>query len=179
MRGFGKECSEGILESISCRQGILTMAREVFPLISMDWGKTFQYLLASVRVDPPLGRRETAKLKKIISKCQRYNSKHSYQSVQEICKDLPIYQIPKEKRKQKKGKRIAAAGILILLILFGKRYFLSAREPQKRFANKRLRRGGNRRENDRNHRRKKGERRIEGGSIFGGGAFLFSRYAGV
>ena len=102
------------------------------PLDIYGLGKTFQYLLASVRVDPPLGRRETAKLKKIISKCQRYNSKHSYQSVQEICKDLPIYQIPKEKRKQKKGKRIAAAGILILLILFGKRYFLSAREPQEK-----------------------------------------------
>lgn len=102
------------------------------PLDIYGLGKTFQYLLASVRVDPPLGRRETAKLKKIISKCQRYNSKHSYQSVQEICKDLPIYQIPKEKRKQKKGKRIAAAGILILLILFGKRYFLSAREHQEK-----------------------------------------------
>ena len=101
--------------------------------ISLDiygLGKTFQYLLASVRVEPLLNRRETAKLKKIISKCQRYNSKHSYQSVQEICKDLPIYQIPKEKRKQKKGKRIAAAGLLALLILLGKRYLLSVREPQ-------------------------------------------------
>lgn len=103
--------------------------------ISLDiygLGKTFQYLLASVRVDPPLGRRETAKLKKIISKCQRYNSKHSYQSVQEICKDLPIYQIPKEKRKQKKGKWLAAAGILVVLLLLGKRYFLSEREPQEK-----------------------------------------------
>lgn len=47
-------------------------------------------------------------------------------------KIFQFYQIPKEKRKQKKGKRIAAAGILILLILFGKRYFLSAREPQEK-----------------------------------------------
>lgn len=103
--------------------------------ISLDiygLGKTFQYLLASVRVDPPLGRRETAKLKKIISKCQKYNSKHSYQSVQEICKNLPIYQIPKEKRKQKKGKGLAAAGILVLILLFGKRYFLSERGPQEK-----------------------------------------------
>lgn len=95
-------------------------------------GKTFQYLLASVRVDPPLGRRETAKLKRIISKCQKYHSKYSYQSVQEICKNLPTYQVPKEKRKQKKGKKIAAAGLLAGLLLFGKRYILTVGEPQEK-----------------------------------------------
>lgn len=56
-------------------------------------GKTIQYLLAFVRVEPNLTRREEKVLKKIINKCTGKGAGRTYSKMKEIQKDLLKLQI--------------------------------------------------------------------------------------
>ncbi len=59
-------------------------------------GKTIQYLLSSVELDPPITRLEERKIQKLIAKCLDRQSKNSIQHISEIQKLIPVYQ---EKKK--------------------------------------------------------------------------------
>ncbi|MGN1267604.1 MAG: tetratricopeptide repeat protein [Dorea sp.] len=62
-------------------------------------GRTIQYLLSSVELEPELSKSEEIKLQKVIIKCLNRQSKKSFQNISEIQKF-----IPKTKQSDKKRK---------------------------------------------------------------------------
>lgn len=83
-------------------------------------GRTIQYLLAMSEPDPPLGRRETAKLQKLISRCLKLSSGKPIQSISEIRKYIPVYQETQKRAIQKGRKILAAAALLTALGALGR-----------------------------------------------------------
>lgn len=78
------------------------------------FGKSLQYLIASVEVIPSLSMREERKLKKIISKCLNQKSKRSYKTIREISLHFPK---PREKKNRIKKSKYAWKDIAYLLSL--------------------------------------------------------------
>lgn len=78
-------------------------------------GKTIQYLLSAVDVEPALGKLEEIRFQKIISRCLNQNSKKSYQTIQELSEHFP------KEKKQKKNKTTSfkkiLVGIVVIIIL--------------------------------------------------------------
>ena len=83
-------------------------------------GRTIQYLLAMSEPDPPLGRRETAKLQKLISRCLKLSSGKPIQSISEIRKYIPVYQETQKRAIQKGRKILVAAALLTALGALGR-----------------------------------------------------------
>lgn len=77
-------------------------------------GKTIQYLLSVVDVEPSLKKMEEIRFQKIISRCLNQDSKKSYQTIQELSEHFP-----KEKKQKKNNnpllKRILA-GIAVIIL---------------------------------------------------------------
>lgn len=66
-------------------------------------GKTLQYILAVVLIEPGLSRREETRFQKIISKCLKQHKKTSFQRISDIQKYIPKYNTKKhELQIQKK-----------------------------------------------------------------------------
>ena len=63
------------------------------------FGRTLQYLLSEVELEPKLTRIEERKFKKIISRCLERQSKQAFQTISEVQKYLP------EQNKQKDTKQ--------------------------------------------------------------------------
>lgn len=84
-------------------------------------GKTIQYLLSAVEVEPSLGRVEEIRLKKFISRCLDQDSKKSYQTIQELSKYFPN---TKKQRKIHKAlsKKILFAAAVVVIIASGIRF---------------------------------------------------------
>ena len=70
--------------------------------------------------DPPLGRRETAKLQKLISRCLKLSSGKPIQSISEIRKYIPVYQETQKRAIQKGRKILVAAALLTALGALGR-----------------------------------------------------------
>ena len=89
-------------------------------------GKTFQYILASVEVEPRFSRREEYRLQRIISKAMGIRSTH-YLNVSEIQKQIPRYEVKdKDKILNDKGKRRKKVCITVVLaIVFGGYFFIN------------------------------------------------------
>ncbi len=76
-------------------------------------GRTIQYILSEADPEPPLKRREEARFHKIISRCLKDTSKHSYQDISDIRRQIPSYRKRKESHP-KARKILAVAGTAIL-----------------------------------------------------------------
>lgn len=105
-------------------------------------GRTFQYLLSVTVSEPALTRLEEARLRKVISRSLKRESKSSYQSMSDMRRHLPVYQ-PKEERKVSKyaekmpgskvpGRRkaLAAAALLIVAVSLCKVLLPRGRDDQ-------------------------------------------------
>lgn len=79
------------------------------------FGKSLQYLIASVEVVPSLSMREERKLRKIISKCLNQKSKRSYKTIREISLHFPRL---KENKNRIWKSKYAFKDIAYLLSLF-------------------------------------------------------------
>lgn len=79
------------------------------------FGKSLQYLIASVEVIPSWSRKEEKKLRKIISKCLNQKSKKSYKTVREISGKFPKRTIVNNKKTKKINKRIINVGTVLLI----------------------------------------------------------------
>lgn len=92
--------------------------------ISLDlygYGKTIQFILANVIVEPSLTKREENRLEKIIDKCLCENQKKQYEDLKQIKKELPSIQEKKLEIPGKWGIGIAAlAGILTVFLVFSR-----------------------------------------------------------
>ncbi len=71
------------------------------------FGKTVQYMLSVAEVDPPLGKLEEFKIKRMISRCVDRNSKRCYQEIQEISEHFP-------KNKKKNQEKIRPIRIILV-----------------------------------------------------------------
>lgn len=60
-------------------------------------GKTLQYFLSFIEIEPGFTKREEAKIQKIITRCLNKNSKNSFKNVSEIQKYIPEYQLKNNK----------------------------------------------------------------------------------
>ena len=76
-------------------------------------GRMIQYILSEADPEPPLKRREEARFHKIISRCLKDTSKHSYQDISDIRRQIPSYRKRKESHP-KARKILAVAGTAIL-----------------------------------------------------------------
>ena len=65
-------------------------------------GKTFQYLLSITEPSPALTKREEARFHKIISRCLCGQSRRTYTQMSELRRQLPAYQIPRNKIPKKR-----------------------------------------------------------------------------
>lgn len=77
-------------------------------------GKTIQYLLSAVDVEPALKKMEEIRFQKIISRCLNQDSKKSYQTIQELSEHFP-----KEKKQKKKNNPLLKkilAGIAVIIL---------------------------------------------------------------
>lgn len=92
--------------------------------ISLDlygYGKTIQFILANVIVEPSLTKREENRLEKIIDKCLCENQKKQYEDLKQIKKELPSMQERKLEIPGKWGIGIAIlAGILTVFLVFSR-----------------------------------------------------------
>lgn len=104
--------------------------RASVPLDIYGLGRTIQYILSETNPEPPLRRREEARFRKIISKCLKDASKHSYQNISEIRKQIPVYKQKKEHRK-KAGRILATAGAMVLVVAVAKTAIWIVRERDK------------------------------------------------
>lgn len=90
--------------------------------ISLDlygYGKTIQFILANVNVEPSLTKREENRLEKIIGKCLCENQKKQYEDLKQIKKELPSGQERKLEIPGKWGIGIAVlAGFLTIFLVF-------------------------------------------------------------
>lgn len=73
-------------------------------------GRTLQYILSVISVEPGLSRREESTFQKIISKCLKQNTKRSFQRISDIQKYIPKYE------KKKKIIHIQKKFLIIMLI---------------------------------------------------------------
>ena len=79
-------------------------------------GKTIQYILSAVEVEPALGYLETARIRKVISRCLTRNGRKSYQKLQ----DVQIQVKGAEKNRGVRSRRIVCAvGIGIIVVAAG------------------------------------------------------------
>lgn len=85
------------------------------------FGRTLQYLLSEVELDPKLTRTEERKFKKIISRCLERQSKQAFQTISEIQKYLPEQKKQKETNpgKSKRSRLLLAGTAAVVLILAG------------------------------------------------------------
>lgn len=91
--------------------------------VSLDaygMGRTIQYLLAMSDVDPPLTRRETARLQKLISRCEKVSSKKAIQNLSEIRKYIPVYEEKQPNIGKRAGKVLAVAALLCIFAVVGR-----------------------------------------------------------
>ena len=91
--------------------------------VSLDaygMAKTIQYLLAMSDVDPPLNRKETVRLQKLIARCEKVSSKKTIQNLSEIRKFIPVYEEKQLNIRKKAGKVLAAVAILGILAAVGR-----------------------------------------------------------
>ncbi len=77
----------------SIRENFLSPGNQYYQKASVDediygLGRTVQFFLASVDVEPLLSRREESKFRKIIAKCLEQNPRKKYQTVREIAVSL-------------------------------------------------------------------------------------------
>lgn len=83
------------------------------------YGKTIQFILANVEVEPSLTKREENRLEKIIDKCLCENQKKQYENLSQIKKELPSGKERKLEIPGKWGIGIAiAAGIATVFLVF-------------------------------------------------------------
>lgn len=81
-------------------------------------GKTMQYLLSAVEVEPSLSRMEEVRLQKLISRCLNRDSKKSYQTIQELSKHFP--NTTKQRKNHKTlGKKILLTVAMLIVIVAG------------------------------------------------------------
>lgn len=92
--------------------------------ISLDlygYGKTIQFILANVSVEPSLTKREENRLEKIIDKCLCENQKKQYEDLKQIKKELPSIQERKLEIPGKWGIGITVlVGILAVFLVFSR-----------------------------------------------------------
>ncbi len=83
------------------------------------FGRTLQYLLSEVELEPKLTRIEERKFKKIISRCLERQSKQAFQTISEVQKYLPEQNKQKD-TKQGKSRRfglpLAGAAVAALIL---------------------------------------------------------------
>ena len=92
-------------------------------------GRTIQYILSEADPEPPLKRREEARFHKIISRCLKDTSKHSYQDISDIRRQIPSYR--KRKESYPKARKIlAVAGAAILSAAVAKTVLWGGRKPE-------------------------------------------------
>lgn len=76
-------------------------------------GKTMQYILSAVEVEPSLGHLETARIRKVIARCLNRNGRKSYQKLQDIA--VHVRGTEKSAKTGKKTLVLAVlAGIVVL-----------------------------------------------------------------
>lgn len=92
-------------------------------------GKTIQYILSEAQPEPPLKRREETRLCKIISRCLKDASRHSYQDISDIRKQIPSYRERKESYP-KARKILAVAGVAVLSAVVAKTVLWGGRKPE-------------------------------------------------
>ena len=82
-------------------------------------GKTLQYFLSFIEIDPVFTRWEEAKIQKIITRCLNNNSKNSFKNVSEIQKYIPEYQCKETNKKAEKRKVVLCvfAAFLVGMII--------------------------------------------------------------
>lgn len=78
------------------------------------FGRTLQYLLSEIELEPELCRSEEIKFQKIISRCLNRHSKKVFKNVSEIQRMIPRYK--QTKKKMEKENRIAAKAVWIAAI---------------------------------------------------------------
>ena len=79
-------------------------------------GKTFQYLLSITEPSPALTKREEARFHKIISRCLCGQSRRTYTQMSELRRQLPAYQIPRNKIPK---KRICLLLMVLVFLIAG------------------------------------------------------------
>lgn len=90
------------------------------------YGKTIQFMLAYLEVDPPLTKREELRLLRVIRRCTG-ESKKWYEDFRQIISELPVSTGRQRNSRGRQGKALtaamggAAAGIILcaLLVLIG------------------------------------------------------------
>lgn len=76
-------------------------------------GRTWQYMLSVTDPAPELTKRETRKLRKIISRCLSRQSKHTYRNIEEIQRHFPICRTKPSHFKKQKQMLVTAAVVII------------------------------------------------------------------
>ncbi len=100
------------------RENFLSADNQYYQKVSVQediygLGKTVQYLLSTVDVEPPLRKVEEFRLKNMISRCINRNSKKCYQTIQEISEILPNNRIKNTNKKPSLRKALVCTIVLM------------------------------------------------------------------
>ena len=122
------------LQKRSMRQHFIKTELQSFkdPKLSKDLyglGKTIQFVLAHVKVEPRLSPQEESRLTKVISKCLGENPKKCYENLKQIQKELP--QCKRENSERISGSRnrkVLMAAVVILIVAIVGKTFLPSHE---------------------------------------------------
>lgn len=77
-------------------------------------GRTIQYLLSSVELEPALSKSEERKFQKLIKRCLNGQSKKSFQHISEIQKFIPKVKPIEKKKTVRSICLLAIAGVMVL-----------------------------------------------------------------
>lgn len=107
-----------VMQRRNVREHFLSPENQYYQKVSVQediygFGKTLQYVLSVIEVEPALGRLEEARFQKIISRCLNQNSKKNYQTIQELSEHFPNKKKTKESRKPLAGKMLVCAAVLM------------------------------------------------------------------
>lgn len=100
------------------RENFLSADNQYYQKVSVQediygFGKTVQYLLSAVDVEPPLRKVEELRLKNMISRCINRNSKKCYQTIREISEYIPNSKIKNTNKTLLLRKALVCTVVLI------------------------------------------------------------------
>lgn len=85
-------------------------------------GRTIQYILSAVSIEPGLSGKEESKFQKIISKCLKQDTKRSFQRISDIPKYIPKYEREKKSNSLNKKQKLLFLAFFVLAAGVGKYY---------------------------------------------------------
>lgn len=98
-------------------QGIKPLEEEKNEIYSL--GRTLQFLLTVQEPEPPLGKVEELRLRRIIAKCLGESRERQYEHIEEILKQFPKYRKINPELPQILKKYTVSAGLLFLVLASG------------------------------------------------------------